>query len=89
MAIEDVLRYLVLEYFQQAEYIKGKDAKDSSFNSSFEAGILFAYSEALETIRIYAKANDIDKENIGLDSMSPYSVIKFRPKNWPIDKSLI
>jgi hypothetical protein len=89
MGIEDVLRYLALEFYQQAEYIKGKNGSASDFNSNYEAGVLFAYSEVLETIRIYAKANDIDNSNIGLDEIKPYSVMSFRPMNWPEDKKLI
>lgn len=87
--IEDVLRYLALEFYQQAEYIKDKNGSGANFNSNYEAGILFAFSEVLETIRIYAKVNGIDKNNIGLDKIKPYSVLNFRPMNWPKDKKLI
>jgi hypothetical protein len=88
-ATEDVLRFLVMDFYQQAGYIKDYDAKAENFNKFFEAGKLFAYSEVLETIRIYAKSNDIDLDNIGFDQVNPYEVIKFKPKNWENGKPLI
>ena len=81
---EEILIYLVGQIKSKAENILQNDAKAKNFNAVYESGVLDAYAESLDLIRIIAEISNIDIKDIGFDEeFKPYDVLSLRPQNWP------
>jgi hypothetical protein len=86
----DDLMYVYHEIYSKAEYCKQKEANSDNFNAAYEAGVLYAFSESLEVIRMYIEQRDINfMDYIESPEKTPYSVAFFKPKGWPVDKPLL
>jgi hypothetical protein len=86
---EEILIYLIGQIKSKAENILLRDSRSNDFNIAHESGILHAYAESLDLIRIIAEIKGININDIGFDdNFKPFDILKLKPKNWPQDLEL-